>query len=307
MMEARSSRHDCTLRVKAPAKVNLWLEVLGRRPDGYHEIRTVMQAVSLYDDLSFRQRGDGRVVLHARGDGLPADEENLVVRAARLLKQRLGCPAGVEARLHKRIPVARGLGGGSSNCAATLRALSRLWRLELRQGDLQRLAAELGSDVPFFLNGGTALCEGRGERVTQLAVRGTFHYVLVIPPQPLSTRSVYQRLDGCLTSEGQGSSMEEVQRALARGDPRQLVVAVHNALLIPALQLSPDTRRIAGILESVLPLAGGRGCFLSGSGSALFGVFDTAEQARRAARKVKRQLGVVALAVESLPAMGSEH
>jgi len=307
MSGAHKSRQDRTLRVKAPAKINLWLEVLGRRPDGYHEIRTVMQTVSLYDDLSFRLRGDGEVVFRAKGEALPAPAENLVVRAARLLQGRLGCAQGVEAQLYKRIPVARGFGGGSSDCAATLKALNRLWGLGLGLPDLSGLAAELGSDVPFFLWGGTALCEGRGERVTPLAVKGTFHYMLVIPAHGLSTRRVYERVDDALTRGGEESSIEVVLHALARGKTCELAAVLHNALQRPAFHASPDTFRIAGMLELVLPAAGCRGYCLSGSGSGFFGIFDTGEQARKASVELKQQAGLIGVAVESVPAMALKH
>ena len=138
-------------RVKAPAKINLSLEVLGKRDDGYHEIRTVMQSVALCDDLCFRERSDGRIVLRASDRDLPPPAENLVVRAARLLAERTGIGPGVPIGLEKTIPMGAGRGGGSSDCAATLKALNELWDLGLGRDELCGFAAELGSDVPFFL------------------------------------------------------------------------------------------------------------------------------------------------------------
>ncbi len=288
-----------TLRVRAPAKINLFLEVLARRRDGYHEIRTVMQAVSLYDELGFTLRADGEVALRGSGPDLPPAEDNLVVRAARLVQRKLGCRRGVEIRLSKSIPVGRGFGGGSSDCAATLRALNELWRLALGLKELEGLAAQLGSDVPFFLHGGSALCEGRGERVRPLPARGKFHYVLLVPPDPISSREAYEAAPA-LTRGGQGGSITAVQLALATGDVRRLGEGLHNALQAPAFRLSPDTRRIADMLEDALPPTGCRGHCLTGSGSGFFGVFDGGGEAREAALKLERELDVPALAVESV-------
>ncbi|MHC4593294.1 MAG: 4-(cytidine 5'-diphospho)-2-C-methyl-D-erythritol kinase, partial [Planctomycetota bacterium] len=172
---AEGAEHPTELKVRAPSKINLYLEVLGQRPDGFHEIRTVMQAVSLCDELSFSARSDGQVVLSCSSPDLPLDDRNLIVRAARLLKGRYGTERGASVELHKRIPVGGGLGGGSADCAVTLLALNRLWGLGAPLDELAETATELGSDVPFFLWGGTALCEGRGERVSPLPCLQPMH------------------------------------------------------------------------------------------------------------------------------------
>ena len=293
------------VRVRAPAKVNLYLEVLGHLPGGYHQIRTVMQAVSLYDELAFAPRRDGRVTLSATGPGLPAVEENLVVRAARLLQDRTGCSAGVEITLQKRIPVGSGLAGGSSDCAATLSALNDLWGLGLSLSDLSEMASELGSDVPFFLHGGTALCEGRGERVTPLAVGCTFHYVLVLPHIALATPRVYESAAHRLTNRnGRGSI--ELERALATGNLDLLGAAFCNALLIPAFRLSPDVAAVGEALARRFPPLGCLGYSLSGSGSGFFGLFGTADLASKAASVLSEEMGMPAFAVESLSARQKE-
>ena len=162
-------------RLSAPAKVNLTFEALGRRADGYHEVRTVLHAISLADEIAFAPADDLILAMEPPEEGAfssaaaaPAGEDNLVLRAARLLRREAGVKAGAAIRLRKRIPVAAGLGGGSSDAATALRGLRRLWGLDLDADALRELAAQLGSDVPFFVTGGAALAEGRGERLTPL-------------------------------------------------------------------------------------------------------------------------------------------
>jgi 4-diphosphocytidyl-2-C-methyl-D-erythritol kinase len=305
------------LRVAAPAKVNLGLEVLGLRPDGYHEIRTVMQAVSLCDDLTFRLRRDGRVTLRIEPDAaygagaqgaaaLPASGDNLVVRAARLLAARLparrtGCALGADVVLRKRIPIGGGLGGGSSDAAAALNALNALWGLRLAPGELEALAAELGSDVPFFVRGGTALCEGRGERVTPLQSRATLHYVLISPGVAVSTADVYRSLASCLTSRSARGRIDWIVSSLAAGEPQALGEKLFNVLQGPALRLTPDLRRLWRTLQC---MAGRSGCLahlMSGSGSTIFGLCGSLDQPVAVAARLADRLRLSVTAVHSLP------
>ena len=171
------------------AKINLTLEILGKRADGYHEVRTVMQTVGLADRLEVTAAAD---LSFTCSDPALATPDNLVYRAARLLQAEYAVRTGAALRLEKRIPVAAGLGGGSSDAAATIVALNRLWNLQLSLTEQRRLAAALGSDVPFFLTGGTALATGRGERITPLPPLPQYWVVLVLLPRVLSTAAVYQ-------------------------------------------------------------------------------------------------------------------
>jgi len=286
-----------SLRVTAPAKVNLSLEVLGRRPDGFHEIRSVMQAVSLCDEMTLSARADGRVTLSCAPEGLPTDERNLVVRAARLMQQRYGVASGVAISLQKRIPIGGGLGGGSSDCAVALLALGHLWSLGLRLGELTEIAAELGSDVPFFLHGGTALCEGRGERVTPLACARQMDYVLVMPSWPVSTGEVY-RAAGGLT--GRVGRSENVIRALQEGDVELLGASLTNDLQEPALSMHPDLRAICSGLDGLKAPANAKGIVLSGSGSSFLVVVRSRREASRAADYLVSRVGVPCVPVHSL-------
>src|SRR5262245_37915390 len=163
-----SERRADALLVWAPAKVNLFLEVLGKRADGYHELATLMVAVSLHDTLEFKEESSPQVQLHCDHPDLSTGSENLICRAAELLRRRAGCECGARIRLWKRIPMAAGLAGGSTDAAATLHGLNALWRLGLSGTELAALGAELGSDVPFFFATPAAWCTGRGEQVTPL-------------------------------------------------------------------------------------------------------------------------------------------
>ena len=199
------------LTVRAPAKVNLFLEVLGRRPDGYHAVETLMLGVSLFDGLEFRDDPAGAVRLACTDPALGTGPDNLVVRAADLLRQRTGHPGGAAVRLVKRIPWAAGLAGGSSDAAATLAGLNRLWRLGLTREALAELASELGSDVAFFLSPPAAWCTGRGEIVSPLRPGKRLHLVVVSPATGLSTPEVYR---GC-SSRSCGSTSPCRTRAWA--------------------------------------------------------------------------------------------
>src|SRR5262245_53525263 len=182
-------RAGTSVRALAPAKVNLFLEVLRRRPDGYHDLATLMVAVGLYDSLSFTANDTGEIRLGCDDPALPTGPDNLVCRAARLLRDRHGVRAGADILLAKRIPVAAGLAGGSSDAAATLAGLNRLWQLGLDNGELARLGAELGSDVAFFFSGPAAWCTGRGEIVEPVPMARPLDLVLVSPRVGLSTAS----------------------------------------------------------------------------------------------------------------------
>ncbi len=288
-----------SLRVRAPAKVNLTLEVLGRRPDGYHEIRTVVQAVSLCDELTCRARADGRLLLDCDSPGVPPGEENLVLRAARLLKKETGSDLGADIRLAKRIPPGGGLGGASSDAAVTMMALGRLWEAGLGQQELTDLAARLGSDVPFFVRGGTCLCEGRGERLTPLSCPARLHYVLVMPGISLSTAAVYRAAGGCLTSRGRASN--NVRSALDSGDVSRIARCLHNDLQEPALGLEERLGALWGELLDMREFAGVEGMMLSGSGACFFALMRDEEAARRAAGGWAQRLGVRCFAASSLP------
>lgn len=271
-----SVRYDDAVVVWAPAKVNLFLEVLARRTDGFHEIATLMVAVSLYDTLEFKEDATGEIRLHCDQPNLSTGPDNLVCRAARLLQQRHGVRRGVRIDLTKRIPMAAGLAGGSSDAAATLDGLNRLWGLGLDSAELAGLGAELGSDVPFFFAAPAAWCTGRGERVTPVPLGATLVFVLACPPVGLATAEVYRNV----TVPDQPRTGDDVRAALASGDAAAVGAALHNRLQGPAERLRPEVGRLRQRLAALGPA----GQLMSGSGSAVFALCRDHAEALRVSR-----------------------
>ena len=267
------------LRVPAFAKVNLGLEVLGLRQDGYHELRTLFQTIDLHDDLLVTPRPSG-VKVRTDHPEVPADEENLAGRAARELQRFAKVSEGVLIRITKRIPVGGGLGGGSSDAAAALLALDRLWDLGLGPSGLHPLARRLGADVPFFLVGGTALGLARGDEIYPLWRQVEGHVVLVDPGRPVSTAAVFRRVDASLTPrENSNTIYRFVSRDL---EGQRDFSPLSNDLEPAALDEAPELRELAGRIRGILFGGGARLVSLSGSGSSFFGLFDEPVKARRA-------------------------
>ena len=267
------------LRVASFAKVNLGLEVLGLRQDGYHELRTLFQTIDLHDDVELRPHR-GEACVRCDHPLVPGGGGNLALRAAEALRRHAKVEAGVEIRITKRIPVGGGLGGGSSNAAAVLLGLDRWWRLGLGPAGLRPLAQRLGADVPFFLVGGTALGLARGDEVYPLDQQVRAHVVVVDPGIPVSTAAVFRRLDKSLTPrENSNTIIHFVSRDLeAEGAFRLL----SNDLEEAALAEAPALAEQAGRMRGVLVREGACLAALSGSGSSYFGLFGDPRAARRA-------------------------
>lgn len=277
---SKRSRGSQGLVLRTSAKVNLALEVLGKRGDGYHEIATVLQAVDLFDRLTMETADT--LSLHVDDPELPTDEGNLVMRAARLLQKTAGIEKGAQLRLQKRIPVAAGLGGGSSDAAATLLGLNRLWGLRWPRARLQELAVELGMDVPFFLGTGRAVARGRGERLQALPGGGGYALVLVNPRTPLSTREVYGRVPAGWHAEPAGT--ERVIEALRRRNVAALAAALTNNLERVVEPVLP----VIGRMKAALLAAGALGAIMSGSGPTVFGLARSLDHARQVRSRVSR-------------------
>lgn len=267
--------------VLAPAKINLTLRVLGKRPDGYHTLESVMQMLSLADRLTIETGGVG--IQFSCSDPTLETEENLVVRAARLLEPHCAIPRGAQIHLEKRIPMQAGLGGGSSDAAATLLALNELWEIRLTPDDLAALAAQLGSDVPFFLAGPTAVVQGRGESITPAFHAMTVHVVIAKPATGLSTPAVYGALSAPTITIDYTPHIQVETNTMLQALAHENLDAVANALVNdlegPALNLMPALFRVR---ERMLE----EGCLnvlLCGSGSAVFGICPDAHTAERAA------------------------
>ena len=244
-----------------PGKINLALQVGPRRDDGYHDLATVFQAVSVYDDVTAIPATGISVVTSGEGtDDVPADRTNLAYRAAQLLADRSDGVGGVALEISKTIPVAGGMAGGSADAAATLVACDALWGTELDRADLSALGAKLGSDVPFLLRGGTALGTGRGEILTDVLARGTYHWIIAVADGGLSTPDVYRAFDELGAPTGPGPDL--VLAALRSGDPVDLAAALTNDLQSAALSLRPALRRTLEAGREIGALAS----IVSGSG-----------------------------------------
>ena len=281
-----------TLEVLAPAKLNLSLAVLARRPDGFHDIESLMVPVTLHDtlrvrrtetpDIAVRVSWSGRL---ASADGrvlardVPSDDRNLVVRAARSLAAAAGVTAGLEIDLVKEIPSGAGLGGGSSDAAAVLLAAARLWGLDWPPEKLAGVAAGIGSDVPWFFAGGPAIARGRGERVEPVAGLHAWPAVIACPVGGLSTAAVYT---GCTPSMARQGDAARLATALAAGGLSAAIPFMHNDLEAPACRASAD---VVALLEA-LARAGATAPRLTGSGSACFAICRTIREARGIAARI---------------------
>lgn len=272
---------DGGVEVLAPAKLNLFLEILGRRPDGYHEIESIMVAVDLYDTLIFTDDPSGKITLQCDDPTLPTGRDNLVVEAAERLRERSGCPNGASIELRKAIPAQAGLAGGSSDAAATLVALDRLWDLRTPPGALDALAGEIGSDVAFFRNSPAAICRGRGERVQALTLARPLHFVLVCPTIGMSTADVYRNL----TLPERPRPIGPVVESLVEDRPAALGQSLFNRLQPVAETLAPALTRVRDALASLGPLLDGH--LMSGSGSAYFGLSRNQGAAQAAAQHLE--------------------
>jgi 4-diphosphocytidyl-2-C-methyl-D-erythritol kinase len=272
--------HGQDVVVWAPAKINLFLEVLGKRPDGYHAIASLMLAVRRFDTLCFKEDKSGFIQLRCNRSDLSTGPDNLIVRAARLLQERTGCTRGCRIRLLKRIPLAAGLAGGSTDAAATLQALNRLWSLGRSNRELAAWSADIGSDVPFFFDGPAAWCTGRGEVVTPVTLGRPLNLVLVCPSFGCSTAAVYQRVQVPEQPIAGGGIVE----ALRAGDVEAVGRRLHNRLQPAAEAMAPEIRNLHERLVALGPV----GALMSGSGSSLFAVCRDRAEAVRIAQQLRR-------------------
>jgi 4-diphosphocytidyl-2-C-methyl-D-erythritol kinase len=268
--------------VRAPAKLNLQLNVGRPGPDGYHELATVFHAVGLYDEVTASVPDDDAPGVHVQVEGVqaalvPLDGSNLAVRAARLLAARTGRPADVDLRIRKEIPVAGGMAGGSADGAAALVACDLLWRTGLSREDLHELAAELGADVPFALVGGTAVGTGRGERLTAALARGELHWVLALSADQLSTPAVYAECDRLRGERAvlEPRVSERMMQGLRSGDAAVIGRELSNDLQPAALSLAPDLAATLAVGADY----GALGSVVSGSGPTIAFLVSDAERA----------------------------
>ena len=266
------------------AKINLWLEVKGRRPDGYHELFTVFQTIDLRDQLYFEDASGGGIELECDADGIPTDGRNLVIKAAIALKEHFRVERGARIRLAKVIPTGGGLGGGSSNAAVTLLGLCRLWSIEPKHGELAKIARGLGADVPFFLIGGTAAGTGIGDHLTRIRDIHLAYLVVATPAVQVSTAEAYRLLNSPALTKDCTDIILSVSDAEAHvGD--SLSSEPRNDFESVVFEIEPEVRRVKEKLRRL----GAVVSLMSGSGSSVFGIFENREAQQFAFEGLKRE------------------
>jgi len=288
--------------LKTPAKINWFLSVLSKREDGYHEISSLMQSVSLFDYLTFELSDGIEVITDA---DIPTGE-NLIFKAANLLKDKMSVKKGAVIRLKKEIPMAAGLGGGSSDAACTLAGLNRLWELWKTEEELIRFGSMLGSDIPFFFKGPFALIEGRGEIVTKLKANKPAVILIVKPPVSVSTKWAYAEISKLLRPEltKRDNNIKLFCQALDMQDFKSIAVMMKNDLEIPVIK----EFYVIGELKEKLLSMGAYASLMSGSGSAVFGVFEFRQAAEKAAEAMRQSAsGGWCRVVETITTVNSEQ
>ncbi|MFF3103539.1 4-(cytidine 5'-diphospho)-2-C-methyl-D-erythritol kinase [Viridibacillus arvi] len=262
------------LYVKAPAKINLTLDVLYKRPDGYHEVEMIMTTVDLADRVGLRSRKDGLIKIHSTDRFVPDDQRNLAYQAAKLLKDTYNIDKGVSITIDKHIPVAAGLAGGSSDAAATLKGLNTLWNLNLTMDEIAELGAKIGSDVSFCVYGGTALATGRGERIQAISAPPSCWVVLAKPTIGVSTAAVYGGLN---MDDVVHPKTQQMIQAIEEDDYELLCDTVGNVLETVTLKLHPEV----AVIKEQMKRFGADAVLMSGSGPTVFGLVQNEARVSR--------------------------
>ena len=269
------------MRLKAMAKINLGLDVLGKREDGYHEVRMIMQTIRMYDQLDMRKSVEPGIHLTTNKKYIPVDENNLVWRAAKLMMDTCGIMEGVSIHLHKVIPVAAGMAGGSSDAAATLVGMNRLFHCGLSKEKLMELGVQIGADVPYCVLRGTALAEGIGEKLTVLPPMPDCWILIGKPGISVSTKYVYTTLD--LNTDTVHPDIDGMKKALEDGNLYGITERMGNVLQDVTIPAYPEVERIKEQMKTL----GAVNAMMSGSGPTVFGIFDNEEKAQEACQKLR--------------------
>lgn len=280
-----------TLKLLAPAKINLSLEVLGKRSDGFHEVRMLMAGVSLADELTFKPAKGLELACDLKG--LDCGEGNLVLRAARALQKASGCTDGAHIALKKRIPLGGGLAGGSTDAAAALKGLNELWGLGLSREALRKIAATFGSDIPFCIDSGWALATGRGEKLTPLSLRRKLHFVLVNPGFEVSTKWAYQSMGGL------PKNRRNLSKAAFEAVQDKDLLALEKAAVNDLESVTAGRFKEIGALKEALLAEGAQIARMSGSGPSVWGLFKDENAAEKACEAMKGHVAV-AVAVSTI-------
>lgn len=276
-------REMTDFNLRALAKINLGLDVLRRREDGYHEVRMVMQSVNLYDRIFLRKTEDGEIQVKTNLYYLPANENNLVYKAAKLLKDEFQIEEGIRIDLKKFIPVSAGMAGGSSDAAAVLYGMNQMFGLRLSWEELKKRGVKIGADVPFCLIRGTALAEGIGEQLTSLPPAPICPVLLAKPPVSVSTKFVYENLK--LDGETVHPDVDGICSAIREGNLRAMAARMGNVLETVTCKQYP----VIGQLKELMKAHGALNAMMSGSGPTVFGLFEEKEAAERALQAIREQ------------------
>lgn len=271
------------IKLKALGKINLGLDVLGRRPNGYHDVRMVMQTVYLYDQILLEKTDKEGISLETNLFYLPVNENNLAYRAAKMLIDEFAIKEGVHISLEKHIPVAAGMAGGSSNAAAVLYGMNRLFQLGLTDQELMDRGVQLGADVPYCIMRGTVLAEGIGEKLTPLPAMPKCHVLLAKPPISVSTQKVYEKLDAQEVTEH--PDIDGILLGLQTGDLEKITSSMGNVLENVTITEYPQIERIKDVMKE----EGALNAMMSGSGPTVFGIYDDKMLARRAAARIREE------------------
>ena len=271
------------IKLKALGKINLGLDVLGRRPNGYHDVRMVMQTVYLYDQILLEKTDKEGISLKTNLFYLPVNENNLAYRAAKMLIDEFAIKEGVHISLEKHIPVAAGMAGGSSNAAAVLYGMNRLFQLGLTDQELMERGVKLGADVPYCIMRGTVLAEGIGEKLTPLPAMPKCHVLLAKPPISVSTQKVYEKLDAQEVTKH--PDIDGILLGLQTGDLKKITSSMGNVLENVTITEYPQIERIKDVMKE----EGALNAMMSGSGPTVFGIYDDKILARRAAARIREE------------------
>lgn len=266
-----------SISLKSRAKINLSIDVIGKREDGYHIVEMIMQTIDLYDDIKLKELEEDNIIIKSECSYIPLNEDNIVYKAAKLIKEKMDIKKGIEIFIKKNIPVAAGMAGGSSNAAAVLVGLNELWKLGLSKDELRDQGLKLGADVPFCIEGGTALAEGIGEKLTYIKGINKDVNILVCKPDIfVSTKEVYQSLD--IKNIEKRPDNKLLIEKLKNDD----IVSVSNNMVNVLEEVTSKKYSDIKVIEDIIAKNGAMGTMMSGSGPTVFGFFDNEEKAKRA-------------------------
>ena len=282
------------IRIRAHAKINLYLDVVGKRDDGYHNLETIFHSIELHDDIIIRKQATKGITVYCEHPGVPRDSHNLAYRAAQLLSDTIGGIGGIAIDIHKRIPVAAGLAGGSANAAAVLHGVNEFFKLGLTQATLMQLGAQLGADVPFCLHGGAALGLGIGDQLTRLPALSDVPLLLLNPGIEISTTTVFKKLNFSLTTRENRCII--IETCLEKRDVAGIGQNLYNLLEVPVFAEYPE---IAALKTELSTQTGSCGALMSGSGATVFAVMQNGGAARQCASYFKDRVSFCTTTVTS--------